>query len=118
MRYAVGLTVAGLVLVSAFLFLTADLRGWTPANFLDPATIVEPAQAGKAGFAIADCFPWTVDPWNIPTARDDPQFDSQTMLTCRSRDSVLWTIGIYLLLTLTGLALLHRRLRISGKRSA
>lgn len=114
MRYAVGIAVIGLILLCAFLYLTPDLRGWTPADFDDPATVVEPTRAEKAAFAIGDCVPGTVDPWNVPAAVDGQQFESQSMLTCRSRDSVLRAVGIYLLAALAGL-LFHRR-RQSSRR--
>jgi hypothetical protein len=107
-KYAVIVAVTGLMLVSAFLYLTPDLRGWTPTDFRDPATSVEPTKAGSTAFAIGDCFPGTIAPWNIPAAVDGQQFESQPVLTCRSRSSLLRTVGIYLLAA-TVLLLIYRR---------
>ncbi|WP_140984636.1 hypothetical protein [Asticcacaulis tiandongensis] len=86
----------------------------TPANFSDTATVVEPTQTGKGAFAIGECVPGTIDPWEVPAASDGQSFDSQTMLTCRSRRSALGGIGIYLLVVLAGLALLRYR-SLNGK---
>lgn len=114
-RYTIGCAVKGLILLCAFLYLIPNLCGWKLANLSDTKTIVESTWAGKAAFAIGVCVPNMVDPWNVPAAKDGQQFDSQTMLTCRSHASVLRAVSIYLLIALAGLALIQRCQSVGGK---
>jgi hypothetical protein len=48
MKIWAALAAVGLGLTIAILFLKHDLRGWTPPNPSNPASVVEPARRGDA----------------------------------------------------------------------
>jgi hypothetical protein len=109
------LAFVGLVVTAAFLFLRPDLRGWTPADPDNPAAMVEPALPGMAAFAIGDCVPGTVSPWDSPTAAEYSGSATVTVLTCRSRSSAI-TIGLaYLAAAAAALVILVAMRRRRGR---
>ena len=91
----------GLVLVAGFLWARPDLRGWTPTNWVDPATRVTSTRAGGAPFLVGDCLPGTIDPHDLPTIGDGAGAASMSILTCRSRSSAIRIMLIYLAVVLT-----------------
>lgn len=100
MRVWAALALLGLVLVAGFLRTRADLRGWTPADWSDPAAQVTPTHAAHAPFTVGDCLPGTIDAHAIATARDGAGTASMTVLTCRSRSSAWRIVLAYLLAAL------------------
>ncbi len=100
-----AISLCGLLLVAGFLWARPDLRGWTPANWADPATRVMPTSAGGAPFFIRECLPGTMDAHGLATRQDGAGTASMTVLTCRSRSSAIRIMWIYLAAVLTVLAL-------------
>lgn len=95
-----------LALDAAALFVQHDLRGWTPDNPRDPAAIVAPTPAGGRAFAVRDCLPGSVRPWEPPTAEEYSGSATLTVLACRSRASAMPVAFAYLGLVAAGLLLL------------
>ena len=93
-----GLSVAGFVLIAGIVFLRSDMRGWTPQDWADPATIVEPIARGDQPFVIGDCLPGTIDPNQTPDGRDYGYMATMRVLACRSRSSATQIAIAYLLL--------------------
>jgi hypothetical protein len=101
-----ALVVVSFVAVVAVIYLQHDLRGWSPNDRHDPATIVEPTLPGKPAFAIAECLPGTVWPYEGPSAEEYSGAATVAVLTCRSRSSAI-AIGLaYLVLAIASLVLL------------
>jgi hypothetical protein len=114
MRIWSAVMAVGLAVVAATLFLGHDLRGWTPADYSDPATIVEPSQAGRASFAIAECAPGTINPYDTPTSREYAGSATVTVLSCRSRSSATAVLLVYALVALTSFVILRVARRRPG----
>lgn len=100
------LALLALALDVAALFVQHDLRGWTPDNPRDPAAIVVPTPAGGSAFAVRDCLPGSIRPWEPPTREDYSGSATLTVLACRSRASAVPVALGYLGLMATGAALL------------
>lgn len=85
---ALVVVVLGLV-VARVQFLNPDLRGWTPSDPHDPASVVEPTLLGGAAFTVGECLPGSVRPWDTPTAEEYSGTATLTVLTCRSQSSAI-----------------------------
>lgn len=97
MKTGIGLAIAGLTLVVGMLCLGSDRRGWTPAEWKDPATLVEPVGRNDPPFFIGDCLPGTIRAQGLPRASDHADTASLTVLTCRSRSGATNILLAYLL---------------------
>ncbi|MBN8944865.1 MAG: hypothetical protein J0H01_35510 [Rhizobiales bacterium] len=109
MKFWAILALLALALDAAALFVQYDLRGWTPDNPRDPAAIVQPTPAGGSAFAVRDCLPGSVRPWEPPTAEEYSGSATLTVLACRSRASAMPVALAYLGVVATGLVLLLAR---------
>lgn len=108
--FAVAMTALTLLLL--FIFFQHDLRGWTPADYRKPSSIVEPIRPDGRGFVVGDCLPGTIAPWTTPRFGEYSGSATVTVLTCRSRSSALKFLLAYLVvLTLIFAALRWRRAR-------
>lgn len=96
-----GLSVAGLMLLLAILFLHPDLRGWTPPRWTDPAVTVEPVHPTDAPFTVGDCLPGTIDAHSLPSTQDYDGAATEAIFTCRSQSSAAKVMIIYLFLVLS-----------------
>ena len=96
-----GLSVAGLMLLLAILFLHPDLRGWTPSRWTDPAVTVEPVRPSDTPFTVGDCLPGTIDPHSLPNTQDYDGTATEMIFTCRSQSSAAKITLIYLFLVLS-----------------
>jgi hypothetical protein len=72
-----------------------DLRGWTPENRSDPATIVQPSRPGGVAFTLGECLPGSIRPWEPPTQEEYSGTATLTVLACRSRASAMPFIAAY-----------------------
>ena len=106
------LSLAGLVPLLGILFLSSDLRGWTPSNWTDPASRVEPVHASDAPFTVGDCLPGTIDAYGLPNSQDYDGTATETIFTCRSQSSAVKITLVYLFVVLSYPA--YRRL--TGRR--
>lgn len=117
---AVVLATGFLVLI-AFLFISHDLRGWTPNTYRDPErdpfALVEATLPGARSFSIADCLPGTISPYDGPSSEEYSGEESVTVLTCRSKSSATTFILAYIALTLAvmGLTIFRAKRRRGAK---
>ncbi len=85
MKVWVILALLALALDAAALFVQHDRGGWTPDNPRDPAAVVQPTPAGGGAFAVRDCLPGSIRPWEPPTTEEYSGSATLTVLACRSR---------------------------------
>lgn len=112
MRVWGALASIALVVIAAMLFLRHDLRGWTPnGDPHNPATVVEAARPGGAAFAIAECVPGTIDPYDTPTLDEYSGTATVTVLSCRSRSSAIAVILAYVIVAGIALVILRAERR-------
>lgn len=108
MKSANGLVAAGMILISAVIFLRHDLRGWTPSHPSDPQSAVEPIWLTDRRFSVSDCLPGTVSPRSLPHSDELKGDATATVLSCRSRKRALLLALVYLASAALGLALFAR----------
>ncbi|WP_439814333.1 hypothetical protein [Zavarzinia sp. CC-PAN008] len=106
-----GFAVLGLVLVLAIVLLRHDLRGWTPADLTDPASVVLPSREGAPAFALGECLPGTIDPYDLPMAGEETGSATMTVLTCRGRSSAAMIVIGYVVAAAGVLLILAARAR-------
>jgi hypothetical protein len=101
MKKCIVLAVVGLgFAVAGLLFLKPDLRGWTPSDPGNPASLVQPTRSGDIAFTISECLPGSISPWNAPTSEEYSGNATLTVLTCRSQSSAIviaLTVGIVII---------------------
>ncbi|MDR2858246.1 MAG: hypothetical protein LBV50_10430 [Novosphingobium sp.] len=94
-KWWIGSAFPGFVIIAAVLFLRHDLRGWTPDDLRDSASIVQPTLAGRPAFAIGACVPGTISPREAPSPEEYAGSATLTVLTCRSRSSAVMLLSGY-----------------------
>jgi hypothetical protein len=106
------------VAVVAVIYLQRDLRGWTPNDWRNPATLVEPTLPGKPAFAVGECLPESVSPYQGPSAEEYSGTATVSVLACRSRSSAQAIALAYIVLVTASLiiVLAIRRGRSRGGR--
>lgn len=111
----VVLAIISFVAVLALVYLEHDLRGYSPNDPDNPATIVESYSLGGRAFAIADCVPGSIDPYDSPSSAYGEEFPNDgatvSLLTCRSRLSAnaIWLAYFGALAATLGFVILIRQ---------
>ena len=96
MKFAGGFAAGVLLIVAALIFLRHDLRGWTPANYREPSSVVESTRPNARRFAVGECLPGTISPWNSPRSGEYSGNSTVTVLSCRSKSRAVWLLLAYL----------------------
>jgi hypothetical protein len=87
---------AGFLLLACGLSLYPDRRGHTPSVWHD-ASWVKPLHPRDAPFTVGDCLLGSINRYAAPSDEDVVGSATLTVLTCRSRSSVLTATWLYLL---------------------
>ena len=95
-----GLSLSCLILVLGFLLFKPDLRGWTPADPNDAATIVTPTNKGGRPFAVGECVPGSGILYGLPESADGAGDATMTVFSCRSKSSAVRILLFWLFLSL------------------
>lgn len=94
---------------------TSDLRGW-PAVGAGTARAPFAATTPQGSeFTLAACWSPSIDLYALPNSRESVATATETVVACRSRNSLFVWVGVHLLLTVSALGLvLFGRFRRSG----
>ena len=96
-----------LLIFLAFLANTTDLRGTPPASSLSQGTPLSPTTLEGSNFTLADCWAPSIQMHALPNSREVRGTATETVIACRSRQSLFVWTGIHMLLTAGALGLAY-----------
>jgi hypothetical protein len=102
MKLAGAFFLFGFLCLTAFVYFSHDLRGWTPANSGDASAIVLPVNPADKPFALSQCLAGTIAPFQNPRAHEYSGDATLTILSCRSKPSAaaLWASYFVLMISI------------------
>ena len=107
MKLAGGAAALGLPVVATLIFFQHDLRGWTPADYRDRSSVVEPTRPSARSFTVGECLPGTITPWGSPRPDEYSGNATVTILSCRSQARAVTLLLSYLAAAALALAVLY-----------
>lgn len=102
-----GLAVLGLPVVATLIFFQHDLRGWTPADYRNRSSVVEPTRPSARSFTVGECLPGTITPWGNPRPDEYSGNATVTVLSCSSQARAVTLLLSYLAAAASVLAVLY-----------
>lgn len=95
-KLAGALAALSLPVVAMLIFFQHDLRGWTPADYRNLSSVVEPTRPGARSFTVGECLPGTITPWGSPRPDEYSGNATVTILSCRSQTRAVTLLLSYL----------------------